>query len=197
MRVTRQRKQANRAGILEAASRLMRANGPENVGVADVTCAAGLTHGAFYGHFASKEAMFAEAVGAAIDASIARVRERGPSDPLRTLAAAYLRDALVCERGKGCPLPSMGADVSRAGPVVQEAFAHGLRRFFESLANVGEGAAVPDDVIATVAGLVGTMVLVRAVQNVDKPLADRIVAAAKRGIPGKRPSRRRPARRTA
>ena len=82
MRVTRQRKEENRAGILEAASRLMRANGPENVGVADVTSAAGLTHGAFYGHFSSKEAMFAEAVAASIDASVARVTARGPDDPL-------------------------------------------------------------------------------------------------------------------
>jgi TetR/AcrR family transcriptional repressor of nem operon len=195
MRVTRQRREANRQSILEAAGRLMRANGPENVGVADVTGAAGLTHGAFYGHFASKEAMFAEAVAASLAGTLQRVEERGPTHRLEKLAAAYLRDARICERGKGCPLPSMGADVSRAGPEAQQAFALGLRRFLEALAGSSWETGVTDDVISTVAGLVGTMLLVRAVQNVDAALADRIVLAAERSFPPKAVPKPRSSRR--
>jgi TetR/AcrR family transcriptional repressor of nem operon len=183
MRVTRQRKSEHRAELLDAASRLMRAHGPEKVGVAEVTAAAGLTHGAFYGHFASKDALFAEAVAAALDASVERVERRGSPDRLRKLVDAYLRDAHIGDRGAGCPLPALGVDVSRAGPEVRQAFAQGLQRYLEAVAATADGSEITDEVIATVAGLVGTLVLARAVQGVDDELARRIVDAARSNFP--------------
>ncbi len=56
MKVSREKRAENKAAILEAASRLFRERGPDGVGVAEITKAAGLTHGGFYGHFASKSA---------------------------------------------------------------------------------------------------------------------------------------------
>jgi len=183
MKVTKTQKDAHRADLLDAASRLMRMHGPEKVGVADVTAVAGLTHGAFYGHFASKDALFAEAVAASLDASVERVERRGSPHRLRKLVDVYLRESHVSDCGGGCALPAMGVDVSRSGPEVRQAFAQGLQRFLETLAVSDEGDEITDDVIATVAGLVGTLVLARAVQGVDDELAQRIIAAARRTLP--------------
>jgi TetR/AcrR family transcriptional repressor of nem operon len=191
MRVTRRQKDEHRAGLLDAASRLMRTNGPERVGVADVAAAAGLTHGAFYGHFASKDALFAEAVAAALDTSVERVERRGSPDRLRKLVDAYLRSAHIEDSGAGCPLPSLGVDVSRASPEVRQAFAQGLQRYFESLAGTSHGGEITDQVVATVAGLVGTLVLARAVQGVDDDLARRIVEAARNTLPARRSTSRK------
>jgi len=66
---------------------------------------------------------------------------------------------------------------------VRQAFAQGLQRFLETLAVSDDGDEITDDVIATVAGLVGTLVLARAVQGVDDELAQRIIAAARRTLP--------------
>jgi len=183
MRVTRQQKDAHRAGLLNAASRLMRAHGPANVGVAEVTAEAGLTHGAFYGHFASKDAMFAEAVAAALDGSVERVERRGSPDRLQKLVDTYLRENHIGDSGDGCPLPAMGVDVSRSGPEVRQAFAQGLQGYIEAVADTEGGGAITDEVIATIAGLVGTLVLARAVRGVDDELAERIVDAARRTLP--------------
>jgi TetR/AcrR family transcriptional regulator, transcriptional repressor for nem operon len=186
MRVTKRRKDAHRAGLLDAASRLIRVSGPEKVGVAEVTAAAGLTHGAFYGHFASKDAMFAEAVAAALEASVERVERRGSPDRLQKLVDVYLREHHIGDCGAGCPLPAMGVDVSRAGPDVRQAFAQGLQRYLEALADAEGGGAITDEIIATVTGLVGTLVLARAVRGVDDELALRIVDAARRTLPADR-----------
>ena len=98
MRVSRQTLAAHRSAILDQASRLFRGRGLDGVGVADITRAAGLTHGAFYGHFPSKTALAAEACGRSLlqgaehwrgRAARARAAGRDPlaADPERSRAA--------------------------------------------------------------------------------------------------------------
>ncbi|WP_247896718.1 TetR/AcrR family transcriptional regulator [Azospirillum argentinense] len=73
MKVSKEKAAENRAAIVKAAGRLFRERGFDKVGVAEITKAAGLTHGGFYGHFASKDALAAEACEAAFAESLGRL----------------------------------------------------------------------------------------------------------------------------
>ncbi|MFM2372616.1 MAG: hypothetical protein RIS85_2338, partial [Pseudomonadota bacterium] len=102
MRVSREQMSANRARILEEAGRLFRDRGFDAVTVADVMKAAGLTHGGFYGHFASKDALIA--------ASVAHTMERqdaGLSDNFARLLDAYLTPQHRDAAALGCPTAAL------------------------------------------------------------------------------------------
>src|SRR4051812_16038571 len=93
MRVSRAIVAQNRERIVEVAGRLFRERGFDGIGVADLMKEAGLTHGGFYGHFSSKDALFAEASARALASSLANwgtVAERAPGDPLSAIAGVYL-----------------------------------------------------------------------------------------------------------
>src|ERR1700733_562867 len=96
MRVNRKTMAEHRAAILEQAGRLFRRHGIDGVAVADITGAAGLTHGAFYGHFPSKTALAAESCRATLELSAHRWRQRAAearntgADPIAALIDAYL-----------------------------------------------------------------------------------------------------------
>ena len=105
MKVSREQAAQNRERIVEAAAHLFRERGFDGIGVADLMKEAGLTHGGFYGHFSSKDALFAEASARALTRSLANwgtVAERAPDDPLAVL-------------GDTCPAHSH-ADLLRGGP---------------------------------------------------------------------------------
>jgi TetR/AcrR family transcriptional regulator, transcriptional repressor for nem operon len=132
MRVDRQTLAAHHSALLAAAGRLFRGRGLAAVSVADISGAAGLTHGAFYGHYPSKEALAAEACRATLDESAARwrrradrARENGQS-PLGTLIADYLSEHHRDQPESGCTLSAIGAEAARAGAPVAQALAQGV-----------------------------------------------------------------------
>src|SRR5215218_2291355 len=107
MRVSREQADKNREHVIDVASRLFRQRGFEGIGVADLMKEAGLTHGGFYGHFASKDDLIAEAAARALTRALANwssVAERAPDDPLSAIADAYLTGPHRDNPGAGCLL---------------------------------------------------------------------------------------------
>jgi TetR/AcrR family transcriptional repressor of nem operon len=131
MRVTRHTRTEHGDALLTAASRLFREKGLSAVGVADISAAAGLTHGAFYGHYPSKAAV-AEAAcrgglarGAdAWRARAARARAAG-ADPLHAIFDHYLAERHRDTPAEGCVLASLGGEISRADPKLRAALHDG------------------------------------------------------------------------
>lgn len=181
MKVSREQAALNRERIVETAARLFREKGFDGIGVADLMKGAGLTHGGFYGHFASKEVLLAEACGKALEKSVLRWRklaDGAPSRPVAAIAASYLSAAHRDCAGRGCAVSSLGPDVSRAGPQVRQAMAGGVQAQLALLAGLeaGDDAAVRRQrAIADYASMVGGLVLARVMATEEQ--SDEVMAA--------------------
>lgn len=180
------------AEIVEAASRLFRARGVAGVGVPEVMAAAGLTHGGFYRHFPSKDALAAAAVEAAFAQHAERVRglhERHGGDPGATRTAfveQYLAQAHRDAPERGCPNAALAGEIARSEPgsAVRGAYDAAMRSYVAVLAEVAEtGAdqrAREDAALRDLATLVGAMVLARA--GAGDELSDRVLDAVRDGL---------------
>jgi TetR/AcrR family transcriptional regulator, transcriptional repressor for nem operon len=161
------RKRQSHARIVEAASRALRARGYAGVGVADVMREAGLTHGGFYAHFPSRDALLVAALEHAGRASAesvlagqARGRDRGVS-PFRTLINSYLHDKLLAECDGGCPVAAVASEMPRQEGALRDASAARVRALIRAIAKVLP-AEVPADRANTVAAtMVGALQLGR------------------------------------
>ncbi len=174
MRVSKEKAAESRERILRAASRLFRERGIGAAGVDDVTRAAGLTHGGFYRHFDSKEALAAETVGRAMAASAKRWRKLLHGAPaeeaLKALLAGYLSPQHRDSRGRGCPLSALVSEVARQPESVRRSFTKGSMEVLNVLAEL-----LPDEesvdrrsrAILTLAALVGAITMARAVENAE------------------------------
>src|SRR5262249_51463948 len=156
--------------VLAAASELFRAQGFEAVSVADVMKAAGMTHGGFYNHFESKEALAAEAPGEAWAAMAA--------PPARAAGGAELLAGYLCAQarpapGKACPAAALAGDVRRQPAPVRRAFADGLEAMIASLEAQlpGEGPDRRRRAVALATRMIGALLLSRAVPE-GEALAD-------------------------
>lgn len=175
MRVTRALAAEHRQALLEQAGRLFRARGIDGVSLAEVARAAGLTHGAFYGHFASKTALVAEAVHGSLLAGAGHWRRRAGRardagrDPLAAIVDGYLSERHRDAPEAGCALAALGPEVSRAEAPLADA----LRAGTEALALVlAEEVAALHPALAPVecrarglailAAMTGGLVLARA-----------------------------------
>jgi TetR/AcrR family transcriptional repressor of nem operon len=186
MKVSREQAAQNRERILDAAAQLFRERGFEGIGVADLMKEAGLTHGGFYGHFASKDDLIAQASARELTRSLAHWRnvgERGSEDRLSAIAEAYLTSTHRDNPGAGCVLAALGPDVSRQGPAVRRAVTDYVRSVCDLLAKLVPGkskAARRQKAISTYATLVGAMVMARAVDN--RELSQEILEAARASV---------------
>jgi len=189
MKVTKEQSQANRQAILEAASRLYRERGLEGVGVAEIMREAGFTHGGFYGHFDSKDALAAEAVAHALAAPLARLRarlDREQGDP-RSYFEHYLRAEHRDAPGLGCAMPTLAVDAARAAPPVADAITQGIGGYLNAFAEHRPDGSVTDEpsdadkarAIMTLSALVGGMVLARATQGSAPQLSEEILGVLK------------------
>jgi TetR/AcrR family transcriptional regulator, transcriptional repressor for nem operon len=181
MKVSREQAAANHDRIVDAAAQLFRERGFEGIGVADLMKEAGLTHGGFYGHFASKEELMAEASARALTQSLeswSTLAMRAHENPLPALAKAYLTSKHRDDPGGGCLLAALGPEVARQGPAVRRAVTDYVRSACDLLARLVPGksrAARRQKGIATYATLVGAMVMARAVD--DRALSQEILDA--------------------
>ena len=184
MKVSKEQMAENRERILNAAAQLFREKGFDGIGVADLMKSAGLTHGGFYGHFASKDELMAQASARALHrlqtawAAIARDAVDKGQDPLAAIEAAYLSPRHRDAPGQGCLLAALGGDAARQGPAVRHAVTEGVRAQLEGLATLVPGrtkAAKRQRALADYANLVGAMVLARAVD--DEELSNEILNA--------------------
>ncbi len=171
VKVTRQEAARNRERIIDAAARLFRERGFDGIGVADLMKDVGLTHGGFYGHFASKDELEVQACTRALDGSLMlwkRRAEAAPEAPLAAITDPYLSTRHRDDPGAGCLLAALGPDLPRRGPGVQRAVTAYLNSAFELLAKLVPGrskAARRRKAIGTYASLVGALVLARAVDD--------------------------------
>jgi TetR/AcrR family transcriptional repressor of nem operon len=136
-------KQKTHEKIVETASKRLREEGLEGIGVADLMKEAGLTVGGFYKHFASRDDLVAEAIQSAFDSWGRKLEAEGVNPAEMTAAdvadryvSAYHRD----NPGEGCPFAALTSDISRSGEKARGIATDGLRRNFASLANKAAGA---------------------------------------------------------
>jgi TetR/AcrR family transcriptional regulator, transcriptional repressor for nem operon len=186
-RVSRAQAQEHRDQVVTAAARLFRERGARNVSVADIMAAAGLTHGGFYRHFESKEALLTEATREAfqqMSAFLDGYDQRHPGDhqTARTeLIEYYLSPEHRKDTGGGCPTAGLGPDMSREEPdsPARPPYAEGVEAFAKWLTDDSAGGPDTPD-IATVCTLVGALILARATEGSD--VSDRILDAARTAL---------------
>ena len=169
MKVSREQAAANRARVLEVAGRLFRQKGFDGIAVAEIMKGAGLTHGGFYHQFGSKDALAAEACAQVLAEAAAHWRKLGEGpDPLGTLVTSYLSERHRDGAGRGCAIPSLAPEAVRQPAAIRAAFTKGLEDFIDILATFVPGhsaAARRAKALATMSGMVGAMVLARAVND--------------------------------
>ena len=170
MRVTKAQAADNRARIIENAVRLFQGKGFDGVGIAELMAATGLTNGAFYGHFESKDHLIAQACAP---------RAPGDNDPwaefgeghspaaLGRFSRAYLSPPHVKNRSGGCPLAALGADAARQIGPARKSFTENLNAHLDALspAMPGPKAMQREQALSTLSALVGALVLARAVDD--------------------------------
>lgn len=173
MTVPTKREQTH-ARILDVAARALRRDGFDGVGVADVMKGAGLTHGGFYAHFDSRDALLVEALehadatsGPHLERRAAILREAGAS-PLGALVAAYLSEdhLAACEEGLGCVVGALGSEMARQEARLREVARGRVERLVRSVQAALEqdgqgGAAVHGQALALTGALVGALQIAR------------------------------------
>jgi len=171
MKVSKEQMAENRARILDAAAALFRERGFAGIGVADLMKAAGLTHGGFYGHFASKEELMARASERALAGSLGgwrRLVEQAPDEALRRIVRSYLSEAHRDHPEQGCAVAALGGDVARQGPEVRASVTQGVGAHAALLAGLMPGDTAQErerQAWFTYAALVGAVVLARALDD--------------------------------
>jgi TetR/AcrR family transcriptional repressor of nem operon len=178
--------------IVDAASRLFRARGVAGVGVPEVMAEAGLTHGGFYRHFPSKDALAAAAVEAAFSQRADRLRDlhdQHGGDPAATRAAfveQYLGSTHRDAPERGCPNAALAMEIARAEPdsALRAAYGAAVRASVTRIAELAEQGADQrereDAALRDLAALVGAMVLARATAGDE--ISDRVLDAVRDGL---------------
>jgi TetR/AcrR family transcriptional repressor of nem operon len=176
-------KDASRERILSVAARAIRRSGYAGTGVADIMKEAGLTHGAFYAHFPSREAMLAEAASRACAESAAAVSGVAASLPteqaLKSMLQGYLSREHLDQIESGCPLAALGSETVRQAPEVRRAITQHIKAMVDLVARQSPDWGRPaahERALLTVAAMVGTLMLARAVD--EPPLSDSLREAA-------------------
>jgi TetR/AcrR family transcriptional regulator, transcriptional repressor for nem operon len=198
MRVSKEQAETNRTSLLHAASRLFREKGIDGVGVAEVAKEAGLTHGALYAHFPSKDALAAEAFSDGIAHRLVAMRGRkwAFEKYLDAMFSTEHRDNLA----DGCPMTASASEIARQGTAVAESFAQA----FEETAAVLEGAITGEMpasqkrhlAISALAAQIGAIAVARAVAKVDASLSKEVLQAVRETVTSTLPGKGHKARRS-
>lgn len=182
MRVSKQKAAEHRQQIVEAATRLFKEQGIGATGVDSITRRAGMTHGAVYSQFGSKEAIAIESIRLALRGSkqawLRMAAKKGHKKVLPAIVESYLSRRHRDTPGTGCVVAALGVDISRQPKVVREAFTDEFKRaaeFLLELMSSDDSSVTRDDALAAFASMVGGLVLARAVN--DATLSDRILRA--------------------
>jgi TetR/AcrR family transcriptional regulator, transcriptional repressor for nem operon len=167
------KKERTRERILESAARALRREGFDAVGVAEIMKEAGLTHGGFYAHFPSREALLVEALDMAAGDSL-KTLERAPlkgakGDTLNAVIDEYLSDDHAEHPEQGCTLAALGSETHRQSPKLRGVATRRLRQWLESLEArlPGTPAERRDTAQVMVATLVGSLMISRLVNDAE------------------------------
>jgi TetR/AcrR family transcriptional repressor of nem operon len=187
MRYSKEHKLETHARIVRKASVRLREKGAHGVGVADLMKEAGLTHGGFYAHFESREALVIEAFADAMDRSTERWRKLGEQTPqekrLSTIVNSYLSPLHRDDPGHGCAVPTLGAEIARESPKTRKAFAAKLEQMIDMLSEqIPElpRKAARKQAMSVLATMMGTLVMARVAGNGE--FSDEILSAGRDAV---------------
>jgi TetR/AcrR family transcriptional repressor of nem operon len=187
MRYEKDHKRQTHERVLKIAAKALREKGPDRVAVGEVMQAAGLTHGGFYAHFASKDAFLAETLAMIFAQAGERMNKLLEGLPPRHALATYI-DYYVSvthrdDPGRGCPAAALNSDMPRQSRKFRAAFDAGARMLVDGLTRRIAAAGIADaEALAapTLSAMVGAVALARAVS--DTQLSDDLLASARAGI---------------
>jgi TetR/AcrR family transcriptional repressor of nem operon len=187
MRYSREHKLETHARIVKKAAVRLREKGAHGVGVADLMKEAGLTHGGFYAHFDSREALVIEAFAYAMDRSTERWRKlaeaTAPEKRLATIVNSYLTPTHRDDPGHGCAVPTLGAEIARESPRTRKAFAAKLEQMVDMMTEQTPDVprkAARKQAMAAIATMMGTLVLARIAGNGE--FSDEILGAGRDAV---------------
>ena len=187
MRYDSEHKQLTREKVVREAAIAIREHGPSRIGVAGLMAKAGLTHGGFYAHFASKDHLVAEAITHMFDERYEAFQKRMEGvEPGQGLAAYVDRYLSVRHRDqahKGCPLPILSGELARMPASARKRFEAGTRRLTDSIADMLRAMKCPHPnplAASVLAEMVGAMAIARAVS--DNARSEQILKAARDSI---------------
>lgn len=187
MRVSRVQAEENRQTVINVASRLFREHGFDGIGLKDLMAGAGMTQGAFYKQFESKEDLVAQASRRALEEAMGRwsaAAASRPDDPLAAVVDFYLSEGHCAERAEGCPVVALGSDAARQGTQVRASFEDGFKNYLAKVGGwIGEadgegadGEAARSKAMAVLATMVGAVLLARVVN--DEQMSKQFLQAA-------------------
>jgi TetR/AcrR family transcriptional repressor of nem operon len=184
-----------RSRIVAEASHGLRQTGINGMSVADLMKLAGLTHGGFYSHFESREALVIEAFASAMDRTISQwqshMKEVPAEERFDAFVEAYLKPAHRDDRAGGCVLPALGTDIARSSQKVRRAFARKLDEMIDVVAGLlprkspKQARQIATSALAT---MMGSIALARAVG--DNKLSNQILESGRRALSGQSARRR-------
>jgi TetR/AcrR family transcriptional regulator, transcriptional repressor for nem operon len=185
MKVTKEQVAENRAALVHAAGKLFRERGIDGVGVAEISKEAGLTHGALYAQFGSKEALAAEALAAGLErrnAKLLRAAKGGRatiSDQLDAFLSKRHRDDIA----EGCPIAASGSEVARQNEAVSASCADGFEEMAEAieilLGKEVTTATSRERALALAVAEIGAIIVARAVAKSRPDLSEEILSASR------------------
>ena len=190
MRYSKEHKQETHARIVRKASVRLREKGAHGIGVADLMKEAGLTHGGFYAHFDSREALVIEAFNYAMDRATERWRktaEQTPSEKrFATIVESYLTTIHRDDPGHGCAVPSLGPEIARESAKTRKAFAARLDEMIEMMADQLPELprkAAREQAIAALSTMAGALVLSRVAGTGE--FSEEILGVAREAVLGR------------
>ena len=165
-------KEATHDRIVDAAAKAIRRSGYNGTGVADIMKEAGLTHGGFYAHFDSREAMLAEAADRAGSEAVTLMERVAATAPpnraLQAMIEAYLSEAHVKAIETGCATAALASEMPRQAPEVRRAATRRIKEMIDFLARQSPDWGEPDAharALVTASTMVGALMLARAVDD--------------------------------
>lgn len=166
MRKSKEETAESRRRILDAAARLYREQGFDGVGVADIMEAAGMTHGGFYRHFPSKEALIGEAMSEVFAYRADRLTPTGGTggiELVREYVRTYLTEGHLDTPSGGCPIAAVGSEAAHVGGVVSSAFNDGIEQLVNRVAAaLGDSEDDRAQALRLLSTMVGAVVVARA-----------------------------------
>lgn len=174
-------KEATHRRIVETAAAALRERGLSGVGIAELMKEAGLTHGGFYAHFKSKDALIAEVLSLASGRTRAAMSETAaaapPGEALIAIADAYLTSRHREHPERGCVLAALGSELAREEGAARQRLSSGITARLDRLAEAapaGDDASRRRQATGVFAAMVGGLILARGIESPDE--ADRILA---------------------
>ncbi|ACC71522.1 TetR/AcrR family transcriptional regulator [Paraburkholderia phymatum] len=188
MKVSKEKAAQNRAALVQTAARLFRERGIDGVGVAEIGKAAGLTHGALYAHFPSKEALAAEALTHGLEISHSRMvtAHDGRLPSLSELLDSYLSEEKRDDIANGCALAASASEIGRQDEAISARYSDGFEKMaavFEKHLHTHKAKGDHrEKALAISAALIGAISASRAVLKAQPQLANEILHAVRRTV---------------